>query len=266
MPTFSTGDHSLYYERHGSGPPLVLLHGLGSSSQDWERQRDALGAHFELILPDARGFGRSDKPRDGYSIPGMAADIVGLLDHLGLDQVDLLGFSMGGAMAFQMAVTAPARIRRLVILNSAPSFILEDWRHRAELKMRLSVVRLFGMKRLAPIIARKLFPDPDQAELVAVFKERYGANDPTAYLGALRALTSWSVADRLDAVTHDTLVLAADQDYTPVSHKEAYVQRLPRARLVVIPDSRHATPLDQTERFNEAVLDFLLGAGAQGPR
>ncbi len=90
-----------------------------------------------------------------------------------------------------------------------------------------------------------------------LFVERWAENDPRAYRDAMQAIVGWSVTDRLSTIQCPTLVIAADQDYTPVAVKEAYVARMPRAELVVIGDSRHATPVEQPEQFNEALMAFL---------
>jgi len=88
-------------------------------------------------------------------------------------------------------------------------------------------------------------------------EERWPQNDKHAYLASLDAIIGWGVRERLAAITCPTLVISADRDYTPVSLKEDYVRELPDARLVVIEDSRHATPLDQPERFNQTLLEFI---------
>ena len=91
----------------------------------------------------------------------------------------------------------------------------------------------------------------------AKVEQRWPQNDKRAYLASLDAIIGWGVRERLAAITCPTLVISGDRDYTPVSLKQAYVGQMPNARLVVIEDSRHATPLDQPERFNTTLLDFI---------
>ena len=98
---------SLHYEEYGRGAPLVLVHGLGSSCQDWEMQIPELAADYHLILLDLRGHGRSDKPRERYSIAGFSADLMALLEHLNTGPVHFVGLSMGGMVGFQFAVDHP---------------------------------------------------------------------------------------------------------------------------------------------------------------
>ena len=90
-----------------------------------------------------------------------------------------------------------------------------------------------------------------------MFVERWAENDKRAYIDSMRAIVGWSVADHLGTIRCPTLVIAADEDYTPVSLKEAYVAKMPQAELVVIADSRHATPVERPEQFNEALMAFL---------
>ncbi|EPN44160.1 alpha/beta fold family hydrolase, partial [Pseudomonas syringae pv. actinidiae ICMP 18807] len=106
-----------------------------------------------------------------------------------------------------------------------------------------------------------LFPKPEQAELRRKMAERWGRNDKRAYLASFDAIVGWGVENRLGRITCPTLIVAAEHDYTPVSLKEAYVKSLPNAQLVVINDSRHATPLDQPEQFNRTLLEFIAGTG-----
>ena len=98
---------------------------------------------------------------------------------------------------------------------------------------------------------------PEQAELRRKIEERWPQNDKRAYLASLDAIIGWGVRERLDRITCPTLVISADHDYTPVERKREYVAEMPNAHLLVIENSRHATPLDQPERFNNALLAFL---------
>lgn len=95
MAYFSHEGCNLHYEEYGHGAPLLLVHGLGSSTRDWEKQIPVLSAHYHLIVVDVRGHGRSDKPPERYSIEGFSADLIALIEHLGLGPVHLVGWSMG---------------------------------------------------------------------------------------------------------------------------------------------------------------------------
>ena len=120
MSEFKQGDCRLHYEIHGRGQPVLLVHGLGSSTRDWEYQLPVLKQHFQVISLDLRGHGRSDKPRERYSIAGFAEDVGALIRHLELPPVHLVGISMGGMVGFQLAVDQPQLLRSLTVVNSGP--------------------------------------------------------------------------------------------------------------------------------------------------
>ncbi len=261
MPTVHTNGINMYYEAAGQGEPLLLLHGLGSQSEDWAFQFPAFSQHYRVIAPDIRGHGRSDKPRGPYSVSMMADDILGMLDALAIESTHIVGLSMGGMIAFQMAVDHPERVRSMVIVNSGPSLVPRTIREWLALQQRLLLAQLFSPARSGEFISRRLFPKPEQAAMREQLVERWSANDPGAYRAAMRAIAGWSVLDRIDTIRCPTLVISGDRDYLPADAKRAYTERIPGARLVVIEDSGHATPIDQAEQFNKTVLEFLGGVG-----
>jgi len=250
---------NIYYEDQGAHerPAVVLLHGLGSSSRDWELQIPEFAKHYRVIAADFRGSGRSDKPQGPYRIADYAEDTWALLDKLDIQRAHLVGLSMGGATAFEMAARRPERVQTLVVVNCPPSFALSSPKKWFELAMRLSVVRIMGMDKMADVVGKRLFPDPGQESLKAQFQGRYAANKKQHYLWALRSLAGWSVVQRLKQIDCPALMLTAEHDYTPVAEKQRAVQGLPRGKLQVIKNSRHATPIDQPAAFNQAVLDFI---------
>lgn len=257
MPEARVNGCTLHYEVAGDGPPLLMLHGLGSSSRDWEYQLPELSRRYRLIMPDCRGFGRSDHPPGPYSIKGFAEDMRGLLQALGVERPHVLGYSMGGAIAFQMAVAHPEAVRSLIIVNSVASFRVDTLAKRFELYLRLVVARVLGMQRMAKIVANRLFPEPGQNDLRRKMIQRYADNDVHAYLAAIHALVNWDVTDLLGRIDCPVLAISADQDYSSLADKEDYVRRLSHARLEVIRESRHGTPIDRPEAFNALVLEFL---------
>jgi 3-oxoadipate enol-lactonase len=153
-----------------------------------------------------------------------------------------VGLSMGGMIAFQMAVDAPQAVRSLVIVNSGPAMILRKMGQRALLRLRFAIVRLFGMRPLGRMLAQALFPAPEQDALRRKFLDRLSQNDPRAYLDSLRAIIGWSVAERISGIDCPVLILASDQDYTPVESKRDYARRIPGAQVTVLPESRHVAP------------------------
>ena len=257
MPKIRVKDIELYYEDTGSGPPLLLIHGLGSSTRDWEKQVPFFSKRFRVLTFDVRGHGRSDKPPGPYSVPLFAADTAELLAALNLGPAHVVGISMGAMIAFQLAVSAPQLVRSLVIVNSGPELVVRTLGERLQILQRQLIVRALGMRKMGEVLSRRLFPRPEHADLRAEFVERWAGNDPRAYRDAMQALLGWSVVDRLGDIRCATLVIAADGDYTPLALKEACVASMPDAELALIRDARHAVPVERPEQFNEVLSAFL---------
>jgi non-heme chloroperoxidase len=117
----------LYFEDHGSGPPVILIHGYPLNGRSWERQEHALlGAGYRVISYDRRGFGQSSKPTTGYDYDTLAADLAMLIDHLDLTDINLVGFSMGtGEVTRYLGSRGSARVRRAALLGALPPFLLK---------------------------------------------------------------------------------------------------------------------------------------------
>ncbi len=262
MPMITLGDLATYYESHGSGEPLLLIHGLGSSTEDWAPQVKALEGSYHVITYDVRGHGKTAKPAGKYSVKQFATDAALLIGQLGLGRVHVMGLSMGGMIAFQLAADYPELVRSLVIVNSGPEMVLRTWRERMGILQRRLIVRMMGMQKMGEVLSTRLLPAPEHGELRRTFVERWARNDKRAYLRALDAIVGWTVTDRLPSLTCPVLVVGADQDYTPVAWKQWYTALMPNASMVVIPESRHMMPVERPEAFHDALRPFLSGAGA----
>jgi pimeloyl-ACP methyl ester carboxylesterase len=262
MPAAQVNGASIYYECEGAGPPLLLIHGLGSSGDDWAFQLEDFARHFTLILPDLRGSGRSDKPPGRYSIAQFAADLWALLDTLGVESADILGFSLGGAVAQEMALLHPTRVRKLVLCNALANYRTDTPRKWLEARVQVALVHLLGLRRTARLIANRLFPHEDQAPKRQRVIDVVGANPKAAYMATINALIGWSALDRIHAIACPVLILAAEFDYTPLAEKRIEAARFPHAQFIVMEGSRHGTPFDATERFNASVLEFLRSESA----
>ncbi len=136
MPTTLSNGIKLYYEVNGTGQPLVLIHGLGSSTRDWEVQVREFSKTYQVVAFDLRGHGRSDKPAGPYTIPLFAADTAGLLKALGIQSAHIVGISLGGSVAFQFAVDCPAMVKTLTIVNSAPGPFMSEEQFKQEVDRR----------------------------------------------------------------------------------------------------------------------------------
>lgn len=255
---FISANHiNLYYQAQGQGQPLVFIHGLGSSTLDWESQAREFSKSYRVITFDLRGHGQSDKPAGPYDIPMFAADLCSLLQALQITAVHLVGISLGGAVAFQFALDYHEMVKSLTIVNSGPALGGTPEQAQQEIERRVGIVQQLGMRAMGQSLSPLLFPKPQHAALRETFIERWAQNDPRAYIEATRSMLGWDVTERLGEIRCPTLIISADQDYSPVSAKEAYAARLPNARLVVIPDSHHATPIEEPEKFNHVLADFL---------
>lgn len=257
MPVFHTEELDFHYEIHGEGVPLVFIHGLGSSTLDWEYQIEFFSRQYQTLAIDMRGHGKSGKPPGPYSVSQFAADTANLLQHLSLRPAHIAGLSMGGMIAFQLALDAPQLVRSISIINSGPELVLRTFQERMAFFQRRLIIRCMGMRHMAQILAKMLLPEPHQSSLQNELVERWGKNDKKAYLASLDAIIDWSVTSRIGDIKCPTLIVSADKDYTPVSFKEAYVTKIALAQLCVIRNSRHLTPLDQPEQLNEALLTFV---------
>ncbi len=257
MPITHANAIGQYYELNGSGPTLVFIHGLGSSTRDWEAQTRDFSRDYRVLTFDLRGHGRSEKPSGPYSIPLFAGDVAGLLAALHISSAHVVGLSLGGAVAFQFALDHPPMVKTLTIVNSAPTLLARPEDARREVERRVAIVQEYGMRAMGQALSVNLFPQPEHAGLRETFVERWAENDPCAYIEATRSLLGWDVTERLGSIICPTLVIAAAEDYTPVAVKEAYLRRLPYARLVVIPCAHHMTPVEQPVEFNAALRAFL---------
>jgi 3-oxoadipate enol-lactonase len=269
MPSIRTRDIDTYCATAGSGEPLLFIHGLGSTADSWVLQVPAFADAYRVITYDLRGHGRSSHPPGPYSIPQFAADAAALLESLETGPAHVVGLSLGGAVAFQLALDWPSLVRTLTVVNSVPGLELRGVRDRLRwwtaLGTRLVLGRVLSPRQLGRLLAGRLFPRPEQATLRAAVEAQFARNDRRAYNAAARALFAWNVLDRVREIGCPTLIVSADHDYTPVALKAACVTRMPNAVLEVIADSRHATPLDQPARFNSVLRRFLLSASPVQP-
>ncbi len=259
MPRMSANEIKLYYEAAGQGQTLAFIHGLGSSTRDWERQIPAFSQDYQVVAFDLRGHGQSDKPAGPYTIQMLAGDLAGLLDGLQIDSAHLVGISLGGAVGLQFALDHPARVRSLALVNSGPSLGGTLEQARQEIERRVGIVRQLGMRAMGQNLAQNLFPDAQQAAMRETFIERWAENDPDAYIEATRSMLGWNVTPQLGSIHSPTLVLVSEKDYTPLAAHQAYAALLPDAQLMVIPNAHHAAPVERPDEFNAALRGFLAG-------
>lgn len=261
------GDIKLYYEQEGSGPDLLLLHGLGSSTEDWEYQIPVFAKHFRVTTLDARGHGRSDRTHGPYSIAGMAWDVMRFLEQHSMRKVHVVGLSMGGMIALHLALDHPERVGSMVLNNTCAGIWDVSSIFKLRKNIRKHLMPRLSMEAIAKIIGNLLFPDPDQAHWKQQVMERWVKNDREVYLACMKAVMEHDVRSRLSAVRVPTLVITADNDLTlPIEFSWELHRGIKGSEYAVVPLSRHATPIDQADKFNETVLDFYrrkLGIGKE---
>jgi len=254
------------YVRAGAGPPVVLIHGLASSIFTWRDVLPVLVSRHDVVALDLPGFGGSDQPPDleARLYPGL---VVSLMDRLGLDRASLVGNSLGGAVAVQVAVTAPDRVDRLALMDAA-GFNLKPadrpWLLRAAGSRPAGVVlgRLPVPRRLVRLALRQVFHDDS-----LVTDERVNEYlTPLLRPGAIDSLHSL-LASRTDAggfvatvprVRARTLVLWGREDgWIPVEHAELFAAAIPDSQVVVLESCGHMPQEERPEQVAKLLLEFL---------
>jgi pimeloyl-ACP methyl ester carboxylesterase len=260
MPIRLVNGIHLRYETWGVGSaPLVLLHGLGSSADDWYLQLPAFAPHFLCVAVDLRGHGLSEKPPVRYSMGLFAADVAELLRDLDLASAHILGLSLGGMVAQKLALTQPHTVRSLVLINTLPGL----WPPPRQI-VRTGLRRLTppwctpDMARVAERVAADLFPDPAAEFFRAQVAARIAANDPAAYRRATLAVARFWPGSALKRIVCPTLIIAGEADrVVPGVYQARLRKALPHARFVSIPGAGHACNIDRADVVNAAVLEFL---------
>jgi 3-oxoadipate enol-lactonase len=256
MPFFRDDGLTIHYLERGRGEPILMIHGLGSSGADWAFQVAALEGRFRIIIPDLPGSGHSPPPGTEYTIGGFARALWKLMDHLEITAPNIIGFSLGGAVALEMATLRPACVPKLALINSLATYQPRDLRKWLETYVSATVVRLLGMPRAACWMAARLFPDPWQRAMREHAAKAMSLVPANSYLGTGLALARWAILDRIDRLKCRTLLIAAENDFTPLAEKRELAAKL-NAELVVVRGSRHGTPFDSVEVTNASLLALL---------
>lgn len=247
------------WERRGEGFPLVLVQGLGYARWGWEPVADALAERFEVILLDNRGVGESAAPPGAYTAVEMASDVVGVLDEAGVDKAHVVGTSLGGMVAQELALTAPKRVEKLVLVCTTPG-------GRNAAPMPGQTVRLMAR---APMLEREvalrkfvenaLAPDPSNGIIERILAHRLQTDQPiSAWLSQAAAGMTFDAWDRLPDLTIPTLVVHGTADVVvDPRNAELLRERIPGARIELFPGCGHLLFWEQPERFVEVVDEFL---------
>jgi 3-oxoadipate enol-lactonase len=269
MPHAAVGSITVFYERAGSGPAVVLVAGLGGDHFLWRHQIPHLAAPFDVIAPDNRGAGQSSAPDEPYSIAMFADDLAGLLDALGLARAHVVGASMGGFIAQEFALRHPERLDRLVLCCTSPG-----GPHRvpgppetvAMLAQRTGDPRA-DLERFLALSTSESYRAAHPADIEAAIAWRVAHPQPVyAYHRQLAAAVSHDTADRLHQIRATTLICHGTADrIVPFPNSRILAERIPNARLHLFEGGSHQFFWEQAERFTQLVIEFLTGAADTAP-
>jgi 3-oxoadipate enol-lactonase len=237
---------------------VVFLHGLGSSAEDWSRQRPAVEADYRVLLVDLPGHGRSALPRGRPSIEAMALDLDALLGHLGEETVHVVGLSLGGCVGLALALHAPSRVRSLTLVNAFARLRVAHPAAALRLALRGALLATAPMGLVAALVARAAFPRPEHAALRRAAAASLGRTSRRGYAAAALALARFDARASLEGVRCPTMVVAGTDDGTVgIDAKDALARAIAGARWVVVPESGHVTNVDQPAAFNAVLTEFL---------
>jgi pimeloyl-ACP methyl ester carboxylesterase len=248
------------YERAGSGPPLVLLHGfVGDGRSTWSAQLDDLSADFTVVAWDAPGAGRSARPPDSFRIADYAGCLAEFLRVLGLDRPHVVGLSFGGIVALELFRRRSAVPRTLVLAGayagwagSLPADVVDD-RLRTSLVLADLAPDEFASAMLSSMFSASAPPPP-----VAGFAAAVRAFDPDGFRAMSRSSAEADLRDVLATVDVPTLLLYGDRDArAPLEVARALHAGIPRSELVVLPGVGHVSPVEAPRLFNPEVRGFL---------
>ena len=268
MPKAAVNGINMYYQVHGKGVPLVMIQGFAGNHQAWFFQTPVFKKYYKVIIFDNRGIGRTEKSSEPYTIRTMAEDVIGLMDYLNIDKAHVLGLSLGGMVAQEVAISYPERVIKLVLgstlagseggsdvhpemvkafaIPKSPDSI--DVRSIPIEKMMYKMISLAFNKRLWRMI------------LLPLSKYSMKSINPEGHFKQMLAISSYSTLDRLHLIKATTLVITGtgDRIISPGA-SEVIASHIPNAKLVLVKGGSHAFFMEMRGRFNKEVLGFLMG-------
>jgi pimeloyl-ACP methyl ester carboxylesterase len=232
----------LYYEVHGHGRPLVLLHGgLHTIELSFGDLIPLLADSHRLIAVELQGHGRTADVAREPTYPAMADDVVALLDHLGIERADVLGFSLGGLVALELAMRHPGRLDRLV--SAATHFRPEGYHDLSDpASVRMPTAEEFAAMRQE---YDRVAPDPGRFD---AFSERLNV--------LVHGHPGWT-AEELGRITAPVLLAIGDTDFVRIEHAAEMRELIPHAQLAVLPGTRHTELVERTDMMVPAITRFL---------
>ncbi len=268
MPKASVNGLSIDYIVEGQGEPLFLIMGFAGPKILWLSQRRAFRKHYQVVIYDNRGAGRSSKPPGPYTMQMMADDAVGLMDHLGIERAHVLGASMGGMIAQHIALSYPDRVRKLILActfarRDADGGRTSEWMKRVGLRDDATndELRAIDLRRIGP--AYSLAFNGRLAGMVAgpLMRLLGGLLATEGARAQFEAMLDHDTLDQLHTIQTPTLVIVGDADRLHrCNASDAIASRMPNARLVKVEGGSHIFFIGKRDRFNREVLGFLLGS------
>ena len=258
----SNDDVRLHYRQTGrrSGPPVLMIQGLGADKHGWNMQRLALAPWYHTITFDNRGAGRSDKPTGQYSLTQMADDAIAVLDEVGAEDAHIVGASMGGVISQLIAIEHPERVRSLTLACTSCRHhawreeLLAEWADIAHRRGIGAMTAEAARWVIGPRSFRRLTPAIGWMGPLAM------SRPPHAFTGQVGAILDIddSLADRLSQIDVPTLVIVGNQDIlTPRGDSEELAARIDTAELVVISGAAHVFMIEHASTFNRVLMSFL---------
>ena len=230
----------------------------------WQPQIDELRRHYRVLSYDTRGHGGTDAPAPPYTLQQLGEDAVSLLDALDMDRVHWVGLSMGGMIGQCIALTQPGRFRSLSLCDTAAALPEEAdpvWQERIDL------ARKEGMAPLAQSTLERWFTPPYLAlnpPVVDVIRRHILATPVNGYIGCSEAIRRLNYLERLSEIKVPTLIMVGEDDPgTPVDTSRAMHDRIPQSKLVVLSSAAHLSNIEQAQRFNQALMAFLVTVSTQ---
>jgi len=259
MPIADNGQIRLHYETSGiaSGEVLVLSNSLGSSLHMWDKVVPRLESTYQIVRYDTRGHGVSSIPPAPYTIEQLGRDVLFLLDHLGIERVNVCGLSLGGMVAMWMGIHAPQRVRRMVLANTGARIgTVEMW------NQRIAAAQNSGMAFLAAAILERWFTssfrNQQPAEMEAI-RSMIAATDPNGYIACCGVLRDTDLRADISAISAPALVITGTHDpATPPSNGRAIYAAVRNSKYVEL-DSSHLSAWERADQFADAVIAFLGG-------
>ena len=262
MPTVSSNGISLYYEEQGTGPPVVLISGLGASHLSWAAAVPVLKDRFRCITPDNRGTGMSDAPTGPYTIDVMADDIAGLISHLGVAPVRVVGWSLGGSVVQSLLINHGDLVDRAVMVAAFPSYtqLQHAWLD-ASLALRQSdasdvAKAVYGMPwAFGP---RHLFDHQAAFDGLRLVGSDPHPTSLESFKAQAVAIRTYDSRAQLPEITTPTLILVGAEDVlTPVAQSVEMAALIPNAALTVLPRGGHGLVIEYMEDTLREITRFL---------